>query len=148
MRDCHKRERQIRRGFMAFILLVSGVGCGSGLSDEGSSRGATAGASDAAVTRLETGITQPTEADSPTPFTPNPARPLVVPEAPAKELASPDIQVRLQVLDRWRHSAPIGAVDPLMVALEDEDERVQARALELLVQDWQQAQAIQPFGGQ
>ena len=35
--------------------------------------------------------------------------------------------------------AQTGAVDPLILALEDEDERVQARALELIEQDWMQA---------
>lgn len=59
----------------------------------------------------------------------------------AKDLASQDVQVRLKALDRWGQSAPVGAVDPLLRAMEDADERVQARALALIEQDWMRAQA-------
>jgi hypothetical protein len=68
-----------------------------------------------------------------------PARPadtLVVPAWMAKELDSPDVSVRLRALETWAQSAPVGAVDPLFLALEDTDERVQARANELIEQDW------------
>jgi HEAT repeat protein len=46
-------------------------------------------------------------------------------------------------LDLWGQQAPTGAVDPLLLALEDEDERVQARALALIEQDWVRAQAAE-----
>jgi HEAT repeat protein len=55
----------------------------------------------------------------------------------AKQLDSPDVQVRLRALDRWGQQAPTESVDLLLLALEDEDERVQARALELIEQDEQ-----------
>lgn len=42
-------------------------------------------------------------------------------------------------VDHWRQQAPTGAVDPLILALEDENEWVQLRALELIEQDWAQA---------
>ena len=61
---------------------------------------------------------------------------LVVPAWMAKELNSPDVSVRLRALETWAQSAPVGAVDPLFLALEDNDERVQARANELIEQDW------------
>jgi hypothetical protein len=70
-----------------------------------------------------------------------PGEPLVVPEWIATALNSPDVQVRLQALDRWGQHAPAGSVDPLLRAMEDEDERVQARALALIEQDWVRAQA-------
>jgi hypothetical protein len=63
------------------------------------------------------------------------AETLVVLARMAKELDSPDVQVRLRALDRWGQQA-----------LEDEDERVQARALELIEQDkqdWGRAQAAE-----
>ncbi len=60
---------------------------------------------------------------------------LVVPAWIAKELDSPDVNTRLRALDTWALSAPSGAIDPLIVALEDKDERVQARAMELIEQD-------------
>lgn len=69
------------------------------------------------------------------------AEPLVVPAWIATALKSPDVRVRLQALDRWRQHAPMGSVDPLLLAMEDEDERVQARALALIEQDWVRGQA-------
>ena len=73
---------------------------------------------------------------------------LVVPAWMAKELDSPDVRVRLQALDRWGQQAPTGSVDPLILALEDKDERVQARALELIEQDWVRAQSAKAEAGQ
>lgn len=70
----------------------------------------------------------------------HPAEPLVVPAWIATALVSPDVRVRLQALDRWGQQAPAGSVDPLLLALEDEDERVQARALALIEQDWVRGQ--------
>ena len=69
------------------------------------------------------------------------AAPLVVPDSLRDALASPDVRVRLKAVEGWGQSAPPGAVDPLILALEDTDERVQARALELIAQDWMRAQA-------
>ena len=59
----------------------------------------------------------------------------------ATALNSPDVQVRLHALDRWVQDAPVGSVGPLLRAMEDEDKRVQARALALIEQDWVRAQA-------
>ena len=76
-----------------------------------------------------------------------PAEPLGVPAWMANDLDSPDVRVRLQALDRWGQQAPTGAVDPLLLALEDEDEGVQARALALIEQDWVRAQAAKAVAG-
>ena len=54
----------------------------------------------------------------------------------AKELNSPDVGVRLRALETWVQSAPPGAVDPLILAYKDKDERVRARAMELIEEDW------------
>jgi hypothetical protein len=70
-----------------------------------------------------------------------PAEPLVVPAWMVKELDSPDVRVRLRALDAWVQQEQTGSVDPLLLAMEDEDERVQARALALIEQDWVRAQA-------
>lgn len=75
---------------------------------------------------------------------PRSAEPLVVPAWMAKDLDSSDVRVRLKALDRWGQQAPTGVVDPLILALEDKDERVQARALGLIEQDWARAQAAKP----
>ena len=65
--------------------------------------------------------------------------PLVVPAWMAKELDSPDVGTRLRALDTWVQSAPPGADDPLILALENKDERVRARAMELIEQNWARA---------
>ena len=64
---------------------------------------------------------------------------LVVPAWMAKELDSPDAGVRIRALETWVQSAPPGSVDPLILAYEDKDERVRARAMELIEQDWARA---------
>lgn len=61
--------------------------------------------------------------------------PLVVPAWMARELDSPDVGTRLRALETWAQSAPPGSVDPLILAYEDKDERVRARAMELVEQD-------------
>jgi hypothetical protein len=61
---------------------------------------------------------------------------LVVPEWMAQKLNSPNVRVRLRALETWAQSAPPGAVDPLILAFEDKDERVRARAQQLIEQDW------------
>ena len=73
---------------------------------------------------------------------------LVVPAWMAKELDSPDVGVRIRALETWVQSAPPGSIDPLILAYEDKDERVRARAMELIEQDWARAtDAEQPEGG-
>ena len=54
----------------------------------------------------------------------------------APKLNSPNVRVRLRALETWARSAPPGAVDPLILAFEDKDERVRARAQQLIEQDW------------
>jgi hypothetical protein len=65
--------------------------------------------------------------------------PMVVPTWIAKDLESPDIGTRLRALDKWVQTAPPGADDPLILALENTDERVRARAMELIEQNWARA---------
>ena len=60
---------------------------------------------------------------------------LVVPEWMAQKLNSPKVRVRLQALETWAQSAPPGEVDPLILAFEDKDERVRARAQQLIEQE-------------
>jgi hypothetical protein len=47
---------------------------------------------------------------------------LVVPEWMAHKLNSPNVRVRLRALETWAQSAPPGAIDPLILAFEDQDE--------------------------
>lgn len=59
----------------------------------------------------------------------------------AQALASTDVQVRLNALETWAHEGRRGAVDPFMAAMDDSDERVRNRALQLIEQDWITEQA-------
>lgn len=126
------------------VLLLSGgllsglVGCGPGPSVESGASSATANGADARSSIAVASPPQPGGNASASPTLSG--RSLVVPETLAKKLASPDVSVRLQALDQWGKGVSAGSVDPLIMALEDVDERVQTRALELLVQEWQQAQ--------
>jgi hypothetical protein len=67
----------------------------------------------------------------------NPMDDLVVPSWIAKDLNSPDAGTRLQALETWVMFAPAGSVDPLIQAyVKNDDDRVRARAMELIEQDW------------
>ena len=75
----------------------------------------------------------------------NPMDMLDVPTWIIKDLASPDVETRLRALNAWMLTAPVGSIDPLILAYgTNDDERVQARAMELIEQDW----ARTPYGGQ
>ena len=78
----------------------------------------------------------------------DPVEPLVVPAWMAKELDSPDVATRLRALETWAESAPPGAVDPLILAYEDKDERVRARAMELIEQDRARTADAEQYGGE
>jgi hypothetical protein len=62
---------------------------------------------------------------------------LVVPAWIAKDLASPDVDTRLRALETWVLIAPVGSIDPLILAFGNDDDR--ARAMELIQQDWNRA---------
>lgn len=54
----------------------------------------------------------------------------------AKELTSPDVHVRLKALDRVAKQGTITSLDPLIAALEDENEDVRTRATAILERYW------------
>jgi hypothetical protein len=64
---------------------------------------------------------------------------LVVPAWFTKDLASPDVDTRLRALDNWVLTAPVGSIDPLLLAFGNDDEQVRGRAMELIQQDWARA---------
>ncbi len=79
----------------------------------------------------------------------NPAdslEPLVVPAWMVKELDSPDVGARIRALETWVQTAPPGSIDPLILAYENKDERVRARAMELIEQDWARAADAEQTG--
>lgn len=121
---------------VAGVLLTMGWGCGPGAPGEvGAPPSASplAGASDPATTTPSTG---PRPAASLTSVEQH----LTNPEWMQHAMRHPDADVRLKTLDTWVQQGRDQDVGPLFGALEDVDDRVQARALELIVQDWQQLQ--------
>jgi len=65
---------------------------------------------------------------------------LVVPAWIAKDLNAQDIGTRLRALDTWVLTAPVGSIDPLILAYaNNDDDRVRTRAMELIEQDWARA---------
>ena len=60
---------------------------------------------------------------------------LAVPAWIAKDLASPDVDTRLRALETWVLIAPVGSIDPLILASENDEEQVRERAMELIQQD-------------
>ena len=131
---------------LALALLIALAGCGPASSDEASNIVAPASVGPDNGTGTARGLsppgTVPLPDAEPVPLSAaaRQADKLVLPDWMATDLASPDTQVRLQAVDRWAQQAPTGSVDPLIQALEDKDEQVQARALEWLVQDWARGQ--------
>ncbi len=81
------------------------------------------------------GVDSPHAVPVPSPKPADSPEPLGMPTWMAKDLDSPDVATRLHALDMWAQSAPPGAVDPLILASEDKDEQVRARAMELIEQD-------------
>ena len=143
---------------LGLMFLAGPSGCGSASPGDPAnveSHAAMAGPSPSAQAPVS-GNASTTQAASPVPLASvlapaghgeaRQAETLVVPARMAKELDSPDVQVRLRALDHLGQQAPTGSMDLLLLALEDEDERVQARALELIEQDehdWGRAQAAE-----
>ena len=54
----------------------------------------------------------------------------------AQALDAPEVSVRLQALDTWAQQGAHATLDPLVVALDDEDDDVQAKAMEIIEQQW------------
>lgn len=65
-----------------------------------------------------------------------PTETLVGPDWMSAALASPDVRVRLWALDHWEQHAPTGLIDPLIEALDDEDEDVQEKASAIIERYW------------
>ncbi|MDF0674469.1 MAG: HEAT repeat domain-containing protein [Nitrospira sp.] len=143
---------------LAMTLLAALIGCGPAPSEEVSRKesgtGIAPGLSSAGtVTRLgaepvplssaasstpraSTMQSLPDTRDQPTTLPEH----LVLPESILKELESPDASVRLRALDHWAQQGPKASLDPLVVALDDEDEVVRAKAMAII----EQQSAIEP----
>jgi HEAT repeat protein len=65
---------------------------------------------------------------------------LVLPIWMAQALNAPDVSVRLRALDKWVTLGADASIDPLVVALDDDNDDVRKKAMELIEQHW----AVEP----
>ncbi len=129
----------MRDTMLVVVWLIGGVGgCGPGVAEESSgprtSRydpGAAAVRTSASAEAEIRQTMRPTVAP-----TPDPDQTGAVPDWMQRTLTDPDAQVRLQALDTWMEQGRQSGVTPLLAVLNDPDERVRTRALQLIEQDW------------
>jgi hypothetical protein len=62
----------------------------------------------------------------------------------AQALDAPEASVRRQALDLWAQQGTEAPLDPLVVAVEDEDDEVRTRAMEIIEQHWAIEQHAEP----
>ncbi len=65
---------------------------------------------------------------------------LVLPVWMAQALDAPDVSLRLQALDKWAKLGTDASLDPLVVALDDEDDDVRRKAMDIIEQRWTEEQ--------
>lgn len=58
----------------------------------------------------------------------------------AQALDAPDVRVRLQALEKWAKLGTQAPLDPLVVALDDENDDVRNKAMEIIEQRWMEEQ--------
>ena len=62
----------------------------------------------------------------------------------AQALDAPEASVRIQALDMWAQQGAQAPMDPLVVALDDEDDDVRTKAMEIIEQHWAIEQEAEP----
>lgn len=69
---------------------------------------------------------------------------LILPSWIAQALDAPDVSVRLQALDKWGKLGTQASLDPLVVALDDDNDDVRKKAMEIIEQRWATEQETEP----
>ena len=145
--------------FLGMMYLAGLSGCGPAVSDQApnpTSR-ASLGASSVSqpVSQHSPSVRNDpfTQAASPAPSVANDApaaqeeavpEDLVLPTWIAQALDAPEVSVRLQALDMWAQQGAQAPLDPLVVALDDEDDDVRTKAIEIIEQHWAIEQKAEP----
>lgn len=80
----------------------------------------------------------PTQVEAP----PQPEH-LAVPVWIAQALDAPEVSVRIQALDTWAQQGSQAPLGPLVVALDDENDDVRAKAMEIIERHWAIEQAAE-----
>jgi hypothetical protein len=92
------------------------------------------------VTPAASNYTQATAQDKPAPLPEHLSLPIWI----AQALDAPETSVRIQALDMWAQQGAHASLDPLVVALDDENDEVRAKAMEVIERNWAISQAAEP----
>ena len=149
--------------FLGLVLLSGLSGCGPAASDHApnpESRVSLGAPSESQPVSQQTPSPRNdpfTPAASPVPFASNHAPApaaqeepapvpeyLVMPTWIAQALDAPEVSVRLRALDTWAQQGAQAPLDPLIVALDDEDDDVRTKAMEIIEQHWVIEQEAEP----
>jgi hypothetical protein len=84
------------------------------------------------VTPTASNYTQATAQEKPAPLQEH----LTLPVWIAQALDAPETSVRIQALDMWAQQGAQTPLDPLVVALDDENDEVRAKAMEIIERQW------------
>jgi len=91
------------------------------------------------VTPAASNYTQATAQENPTPLPEHLSLPVWI----AQALDAPETSVRIQALDMWAQQGAQTPLDPLVVALDDENEEVRTKAMEIIERHWAIAQGTE-----
>ena len=147
--------------FLGMMFLAGLPGCGPAVSDQASDQKFRASLGAPSMSQPVSQQTPSprnnpfTPAASPVPFASNNApapaaqeeavpEDLVLPTWIAQALDAPEVSVRLQALDMWAQQGAQAPLDPLVVALDDEDDDVRTKAMEIIEQHWAIEQEAEP----
>jgi hypothetical protein len=144
--------------FLGLMLLAGLSSCGPAASDHAPNQESSASLGAPSESQP---VSQHTPAASPVTFaappasnhTPAPAEKeelaplpdhLVLPAWIAQALDAPEVSVRLRALDTWAQQGAQAPLDPLVVALDDEDDDVRSKAMEIIERHWAVEQEAAP----
>ncbi len=143
--------------FLCMMVLAGLSGCGPGVSDHTSNQEARASVGMSSESKP---VSQNAQAPGPVPFAAafashnvpasaaqdEPPLPeyLALPNWIAQALDAPEVSVRLGALDTWAQQGAQAPMDPLIVALDDENDDVREKAMTIIEQHWEVEQDAEP----
>lgn len=132
--------------FLGPVLFAVLSGCGPAASDDASNQGSRASLGTPsesqhapaanpvtiAAPSASSYASTPVAKEEPAPLPEN----LVLPTWMAQALNAPEVSVRLRALDTWALQGAQAPMDPLIVALDDDDDDVRSKAMAIIERNW------------